>query len=117
MTAFLCDLSESQIIKWLDGARTGVVFVRDPQPGELEPWFFKWLKSGRLPDYLLEAYGETDRHGQGQTTSQEQDLDPGPSEAPASEPDPAAGTAAKPHIDKNKYFIDVPPASSYFILL
>ncbi len=43
-----------------------------------------------------EAYGETDRHGQGQTTSQEQDLDPGPSEAPASESDPAAGTAAKP---------------------
>ncbi|MBA7531762.1 hypothetical protein ES705_23983 [subsurface metagenome] len=42
-----------------------------------------------------EAYGETDRHDQGQTTSQEQDLDPGPSEAPASEPDPAAATTAK----------------------
>ena len=96
MTAILYDLSEGQTIKWLDGARTVVTFIQTPQPGELESWFFKWLKTRQLPDYLLEADGETDRHNQGQTTSQEQDLDPGPSEAPVSESDPAAGTAAKP---------------------
>ena len=59
-----------------------------------------------------EAYGETDRHDQGQTTSQEQDLDPGPSEAPASESDPAAGTAAKPQkrsVGTKRKFIWIDP--------
>ena len=96
MTAILLDLPEGQIIKWLDGARTAAIFMRAPQPGELERWFFTWLKTGQLPDYLRKAYGETGRHDRGQTTSQEQDLDPWPSEAPASKSDPAPGTAPKP---------------------
>ena len=95
-TVILSNLPDDRIFKHLDNARTVVIFMRDPQPGEIPAWLFVWIKTGQLPDRLQLKHKETHPHGQAQIGRLISDRTPEPIRAPARELKPTADAAAEP---------------------